>query len=128
MIDKETLDRMTKEIIGIAIRVHRQFGTAVFERVYETYFYHGLLKAGFTVERQKSMSVEFEGITMERAYRLDLLVENAIIIEVKAVETLLEVHRLQLLAYLKLSGYPLGLLINFHAPTIRSQLKRYANF
>jgi len=119
------LNHISEIIIGVAISVHREFGPGVFEKVYETFLQHGLIQAGLIVERQKSMSITHNGYTIERAYRLDLLVEEAIIVEVKAVEALQDVHSAQVLSYLRLSGYPLGLLMNFHAATLKGGLKRF---
>ncbi len=124
MWDMDRIDKITKDIIGCAIHIHRRFGPVLYERVYETLLYHMLVKKGYTVERQKSIDIEFDGIVLQKACRLDLLVENCIIVEIKAVDFLIKTHENQLLAYLRVTGYPTGLLINFHAETIKKDLIR----
>jgi len=117
-------DTTSNAIIGCALKIHRFFGPGVFERVYETYLAHELRKQGFHVERQVRVPVEYDGLRMESAYRLDLLVNSEVIVEIKAVETLLPVHHAQLLSYLRLSGHHIGLLINFHEKLLKRGLKR----
>jgi GxxExxY protein len=126
MDDLHELDIITEDIIGCAIRIHQHFGPGVFERVYEIYLAHELKKLGYQVERQVRVPVEYDGIRMEVAYRIDLLVESAVVIEIKAVDTLLPVHHAQLLSYLRLAGYRLGLLINFHEKLLKRGLRRIA--
>lgn len=121
---KLEFDSTSKAIIGCAIKIHRFFGPGVFERVYETYLAHELKKQGFAVERQVRVPVVYDGIRMESAYRIDLLVNSEVVVEIKAVDTLLPVHHAQLLSYLRLSGHHIGLLINFHEKLIRRGLKR----
>jgi iron complex transport system substrate-binding protein len=124
MWDMKRIDQITEDIIGCAIHIHRRFGPVLYERVYETLLYHMLVKMGYTVEQQKTIDIEFDGIVLQKACRLDLLVENCIIVEIKAVDFLIKTHENQLLAYLRVSGYPTGLLINFHAETIKKDLIR----
>ena len=124
MWDMDRINAITEDIIGCAIHIHRRFGPILYERVYEILLYHMLVKKGSTVERQKSLDIEFDGIVLQKACRLDLLVENCIIVEIKAVDFLIKTHENQLLAYLRVSGYPTGLLINFHGETIKKGLIR----
>jgi len=124
MDDKKEFDPTSRAIIGSAIKIHRHFGPGVFERVYETYLAHELKKQGYAVERQLRVPVVYDGIRMESAYRIDLLVNSEVVVEIKAVDTLLPVHHAQLLSYLRLSGHHIGLLINFHEKLLRRGLKR----
>lgn len=127
MTDQKEFDSTSKAIIGAAIKIHRHFGPGVFERVYETYLAHELRTRGFQVDRQVRVAVEYEGLRMEHAYRLDLLVNSEVVVEIKAVDTLLPIHHAQLLSYLRLSGYRVGLLINFHEKLLTRGLKRILN-
>ena len=111
---------LANRIIGCAMIVHRQFGPGLLETVYETCFCHELVKTGLEVHRQKSQPIIYDGIIFEDPFRLDLLVENTIIVENKAVEIVLPLHKAQVRSYLKLSNRRLGLLINFNVPYINS--------
>ena len=127
MVDQKEWDPTSKAIIGAAIKIHRHFGPGVFERVYEVYLAHELMQKGVQVERQVRVAVEYEGLRMEHAYRLDLLVNSEVVVEIKAVDTLLPIHHAQLLSYLRLSGHRVGLLINFHEKLLSRGLKRILN-
>ncbi|HEX8915553.1 MAG TPA: GxxExxY protein [Humisphaera sp.] len=105
---------LTREIIGAAIEVHKEFGPGVLESTYERCLAHELALRGLTVRRQVELPVVYKGMALDCGYRLDLLVEDRVIVEVKAVEKLHPVHEAQLISYLKLSGKRVGLLINFH--------------
>ena len=115
---------LTNRIIRAALRVHSQLGPGLLESVYETCLAYELNKAGLTVERQKSLPVVYGDIRLESGFRLDLLVEDAVIVELKAVEELAPIHGAQLLTYLKLSGYHVGLLINFNVEHLRRGIRR----
>ncbi|HOJ04260.1 MAG TPA: GxxExxY protein [Bacteroidota bacterium] len=128
MWDTKRLNIITNDIIGCAIRIHRRFGPILFERVYEQLLYQLLVNQGYTVERQKALDIQLGEVVLPRAYRLDLLVEECVIVEIKAVDFLLKLHEQQLLAYLRVTGYPAGLLINFHAETIVKGLIRRCNY
>lgn len=104
-------ERITKQIIGAAIRVHRALGPGLLENTYEACLCHELAKLNLKVQRQVSMPVRYDGIALDCGYRLDLLVEDCVVIELKAVEKLDKVHEAQLITYLKLGEFPVGLLI-----------------
>ncbi|HJU83775.1 MAG TPA: GxxExxY protein [Holophagaceae bacterium] len=105
-------------------KVYRALGPGLLESAYETCLVHDLRKRGLQVETQKALGITFEDLKVEAAYRLDSLVENCIILELKAVEALQPVHEAQLLTYLRLSGRRLGFLVNFNAPNFKTALKR----
>ena len=118
---------LTREVIGAAITVHRELGPGLLESTYETCLEHELVQRGFQVERQKPLPVVFKDVKLEAGYRIDLLVEDEIVIEVKAVEALAPVHEAQVLTYLKLSGRRFGLLINFNVPLLKDGIRRLVN-
>jgi GxxExxY protein len=118
------LNQITERVIGAAIEVHQELGPGLLESAYEACLAHLLLGAGYFVERQKIQPIHFRGLELDEGYRLDLLVERKVLIELKAVERLLPVHEAQVLSYLKLSGCRVGLLINFHVPRLVAGLKR----
>ena len=107
-------NKWSNEIIGSAIHVHSVLGPGLLEKVYEECLSHVLFKKGFTIEKQKSLPVHFEDIYLDAGFKIDLLVNDAIVLELKTVERLVPVHEAQLQTYLKLSGKTLGLLINFN--------------
>ena len=118
---------MTDEIIGSAIEVHRSLGPGLLESAYETCLAYELGERGFNVERQKSLPVIYREVKLEAGYRLDLLVNGSVIVEVKAVERLLPIHDAQLISYLGLSGCSLGLLINFNVKLLKHGIRRLVN-
>ncbi|BAI61689.1 conserved hypothetical protein [Methanocella paludicola SANAE] len=128
---KEPIPDKTNKISGIivdsALTVHRTLGPGLLERVYEECLIQELTLRGLKVESQIPLPIEYKGLRIEDAVRIDILVENCVIIEIKAVETVLPVHEAQLLTYLKLSNNRLGLLINFNSPLIKDGIKRIAN-
>ncbi|WP_349361665.1 GxxExxY protein [Hymenobacter sp. H14-R3] len=107
-----------------AYNLHVALGPGLLESVYETLLAHELRKLGLEVQTQVALPVVYDGLRLESGFRMDLLVENLVVVELKSVEILLEVHHMQLLTYLKLSGYKLGLLINFNVPYIKSVIFR----
>ncbi len=117
-------DPLSKTVIGGAIAVHRELGPGLLESVYETCLLRELLMRGLHVARQVRLPVRYRGEVVSGAFRVDLLVEDALIIEVKAVESLLEIHRAQLLTYLKLSGIRRGLVINFNVLRLSTGISR----
>jgi len=119
------VNRVTERIIGAAIEVHRHLGPGLLESTYETCLAYELQTAGLKVERQKSLPLIYKSITIDQGYRLDLLVEKQVIVELKAVEKLMPVHEAQLLSYLKLSGCKVGLLINFNVKLLKYGVKRF---
>ena len=118
---------LTGRIIGCAMRVHTVLGAGLLESAYEACLCYELRKAGLKVEQQKPVSLIYEEVKLECAYRMDLFVENQIIVELKAVDTLHPIHTTQLLTYLKLSNHKLRLLINFNVQHLRDGIKRVAN-
>jgi len=127
MSEGQNLDAITRRIIGAAINVHRALGPGLLESAYETCLAFELQQLGLKVERQKPLPVHYRGIVLDCGYRLDLVVENSVIVEVKATEGLLPVHQAQVLSYLRLSGLRVGLLITFNVPVLKRGLKRIVN-
>ena len=120
------LDSLGKLIVDSAFQVHRNLGPGLLESVYEHCMAHESAKRGISVKRQVALPVIYDGETIDAALKLDVLVEDAVILEIKAVERVLPVHRAQLLTYLKLADKRLGFLINFNVPLIRDGISRLA--
>lgn len=120
------VDRVAKQVVDAAFTVHSTLGAGLLESVYEVCLAYELTKRGLKAERQLALPVVYDNVRLEAGFRLDLLVEKSVVVELKAVETLIPVHSAQLLTYLKLSGYRLGLLINFNVPLIKDGIKRLA--
>lgn len=118
------INELTKEVIGAAMEVHRALGPGLLESAYEECLCHELSVRGIPFERQKPLPVVFKAVKLDCGYRLDLLVMNEVVVEVKAVEGLLPIHEAQLLTYLKLGGWRVGLLINFNVPVLKDGIKR----
>lgn len=112
------VNQLAYEVVGCAIEVHKHLGPGLLESIYEECFTEELTIAGFKVDRQINVPIAYKGRSLSSPLRLDLLVNDLIIIELKVVETILPVHKAQLLSYLKLTGKPKGLLINFHTDNI----------
>jgi GxxExxY protein len=127
--DAETLsfNELTDHVIGACIEIHRSLDPGLLESAYEECLCYELSVAGIKFERQKPLPVRFKGVSLDCGYRLDLVVERRLIVELKTVEHILPIHEAQLLTYLKLSGLTLGLLINFNVPVLKSGIKRIAN-
>ena len=123
-VDNEKLNELTETIIGAAIRVHRELGPGLLESTYEACLSYELVEAGLGVERQVTLPVRYRGVTLDCGYRIDLLVENAVIVELKSVDRLEPIHEAQLLSYLKLSDCNVGLLINFNVKLLRNGIRR----
>ena len=121
------LNAISETIIGSAIEVHRALGPGLLESAYEACLIHELTRSGLKVEHQKPVTLLYKGTTIDCAYRLDLLVEDSVIVELKAIDTILPVHKAQLLSYLKLTGLKLGLLINFNVELLKHGIQRIAN-
>ena len=122
-----TLDDITGEIIAASIKLHRDLGPGLLESVYEKILAKVLTKRGLMIERQKSICFEYEGICFDDGFKVDLLVEGQVVVELKSVEKVVPVHGKQLLTYLRLMNLPVGLLINFGAPTLKEGLHRVVN-
>ena len=115
---------LTEHIIGAAIQVHRELGPGLLESAYETCLCYELTQNGLKIERQKVIPISYKGIKVDAGYRLDLVVEGQVIVEIKAVSELLPVHEAQLLSYLKQVGGGRGLLINFNVKLLKYGLRR----
>lgn len=114
-------------IRGAAFKIHSKLGPGLLESVYEKVLSHELIKSGLSVQNQKGISMIYEGLIFDVGFRLDILVENKVIIEVKSVEALSDVHHKQLLTYLKLTDRKLGLLINFNTTDLKTSIVRIVN-
>ena len=121
------LDHITGPIIESAILLHRRLGPGVFESVYETVLAARLRREGLDVERQRPVSFTFDGMRFDHGFRIDLLVERSVIVEVKALDRVAPVHRKQLLTYLRLMNLRVGLLLNFSAETMKEGITRVVN-
>ena len=124
MVDAE---RLASAAIDVAVRIHQRLGPGLLESVYETLLCEHMRRAGYGVERQKPVGFEMDGVRIADAFRLDLLIEGVLIIEVKSVDRLIPVHTKQLLTYLRLLDLRLGLLMNFNQETLRDGLRRVVN-
>ena len=120
-------NELSKIVIGCAIKVHSELGPGLLESAYEECLYYVLKKEGLFVEKQKPMPLIYEEVKLECGYRLDLLVENKLVIEVKSVEALNDVHLAQTLTYLKIGNFKLGLLINFNVSLLKNGVRRIVN-
>ncbi len=120
----QNLNEISYAIIGCAYKVHRQIGPGLLESTYEVCLEYELKKAGLHVQKQVYLPVIYESIRLDAGYKIDLLIENQIIVELKAIDKIAPVHQAQLMAYLKLSGKQLGLLINFNVPDLQQGIKR----
>ncbi|MBS7255235.1 GxxExxY protein [Flavobacterium branchiicola] len=114
-------------IIGLAIQIHKTIGPGLLENVYKECLFYKIKQRGLQVEKEKSIPLIFEEIKLDSSYRIDLLVENKFIIEIKAVESLTVNHLAQTLTYLRLGNYKLGLLINFNEALLKNGIRRVAN-
>lgn len=121
------LDGITEKIIGSSIKLHQTLGPGLLESVYELILARDLERAGLQVERQRPVSFEYDGLWFDDAFRVDLLVEGTIVVELKSVEKLAPVHSKQLLTYLRLLNLPVGLLLNFGAATLKDGIQRVVN-
>ena len=117
-------NEITEKIIGCAIKVHSNLGPGLLESAYKECLYFELVKSGLTVEKEKPLPLIYEEVKMDCGYRIDLLVENSVVIEIKSVEAINDVHAAQVLTYLKLSKCRIGLLINFNVVKLTNGIKR----
>lgn len=121
------INKLSKRIIGAAIEVHRTLGPGLLESAYEQCLCHELNLQKISFERQKELPVTYKGMKLDCGYRLDIMVENAIILELKSCEKIEPIHKAQLLTYLKLTGISLGLILNFNRATMREGIARIVN-
>jgi GxxExxY protein len=117
-------DPLTQQVIGCAIEVHRNLGPGLLESTYEKCLAHELKLAGLSFINQVSMPIDYKGITLDSGYRLDFLIDDYLVVELKAVEQLLPIHQAQLITYMKLAEAPVGLLINFNVKLLKDGIRR----
>jgi GxxExxY protein len=117
-------NKITEQIIDAAIEVHRALGPGLLESAYEECLCHELRLRGVAFERQRPLPVEYKRTKLDCGYRLDLLVAGAVVVEIKAVDSIMPIHEAQLLTYLKVGGWKLGLLINFNVPVLKDGIRR----
>lgn len=120
-------NELSNRIIGLAIKVHRNLGPGLLESAYQECLFYELTIAEYLVEKQKELPLVYEAVKLDYGYRVDLLVEKKVVVEIKSVEALNDVHLAQVLTYLKLSNCKLGLLINFNVALLKDGIKRVAN-
>ncbi|MFZ0945526.1 MAG: GxxExxY protein [Syntrophobacteraceae bacterium] len=118
------LNTITERIIGAAIEVHKVLGPGLMESAYEECLCRELVLRGVGLERQLPLPVEYKGVRLDCGYRLDLLVEQSVVVEIKSLSSIEPIHEAQLLTYLKLGGWKLGLLVNFNVPTLKDGIRR----
>jgi GxxExxY protein len=123
--EEDGLRRLSGAVLGAAIEVHRTLGPGLLESAYEACLAYELTGRGLAVEQQLSLPVLYKGVELDCLYRLDMVVEARVLLEIKAVERILPVHQAQILSYLRLSRLPLGLLINFHCATLKEGVRRF---
>ena len=123
----DRLNLITGEIVNAAVTIHSELGPGLLESVYGVLLFHDLIRRGFRAEKQKWITFRHRGIRFKKGFRIDLIVENSIIIEVKSCEAIARVHEKQLLTYLKILNLRLGLLLNFGAPLMKDGIRRIIN-
>ena len=117
-------ENLTERILGAAIEVHRHLGPGLLESAYETCLCHELHLRGLAFQRQVSLPIDYKGVKLDAGYRIDILVENRVILELKCVQEIAAIHEAQLLTYLRLTGAKVGLILNFHVPVMKQGIKR----
>jgi GxxExxY protein len=122
-----TENELSQWVIGAAIKVHKALGPGLLENAYKECLYYELTQSGLYVEKEKAMPLIYESVELDCGYRMDLLVEDKLVVELKSVKTLNDIHLSQLLTYLKLGEYRLGLLINFNVALLKEGIKRVVN-
>ena len=123
----KTIDEISGDVVGEAIRIHRELGPGLLESVYETVLAGSLSRIGYRVARQFPVAIEYDGLSFDAAFRVDILVEDRLIVEIKCVEQLGKIHAKQLLTYLRLMKQPVGLLLNFSGLTMKEGIRRLVN-
>ena len=121
---KEEANRLSHEVIGAAIEVHRALGPGLLESAYEECLAHELTLRRIGFERQVPLPIRYKGVHLDCGYRMDMVIQNGLVLELKAIERILPIHQVQLLTYLRLSGTWLGLLLNFHVPVLQRGIQR----
>ena len=123
MIENE----LSKKVLGCAIEVHKLLGPGLLESAYQECLYYELVESGLKVKKEKPMPIVYKEVKLDHGYRIDLLVEDKLVIEIKTVDAFTDVHTAQILTYLRLGNYKLGLLLNFHVTTLKHGIKRVIN-
>jgi GxxExxY protein len=121
------IDQISGDVIDVALRLHRELGAGLLESAYEILLAGKLIAMGYGVQRQFPVDIEFEGVAIAGAFKIDLLIDNRLIVELKSVERLNAAHSKQVLTYLRLTNQPVGLLINFGGATLKEGLRRIVN-
>ncbi len=119
------MNELTEKIIGLAIEVHRHLGPGLLESAYQQCLVYEIEKSGLLVEKEKVLPIEYKEIVLEKAYKIDILVENRLVVELKTVDAFTDVHFAQILTYLKFGEYSTGLLINFNVKLLKNGIKRF---
>ncbi len=122
-----TENEISKIMIGKAIEVHKALGPGLLESAYQECLYYELFESGLKVEKEKPMPIIYKDVKLDHGYRIDLLIENKVVVEIKTVDAIIDVHEAQILTYLKLGDYKLGLLINFNVPLLKEGIRRFVN-
>lgn len=121
------IDDLSGEVVDAAIHIHRELGPGLLESVYETVLAGSLIRSGFKVDRQKPIDIHYDGMIFAAAFKIDILVDDRLVIEIKSVEQFGRAHGKQLLTYLRLTGQPVGLLLNFSGATMKEGIRRVVN-
>lgn len=124
---KYTEDELSNIIIGCAIEVHKKLGPGLLESAYQECLFYELIERGLEVVKEKPMPIIYKDVKLDHGYRLDLLVDNKVVIELKTVDAFTDVHFAQVLTYLRLGEFKLGLLLNFHVTSLKQGIKRIIN-
>lgn len=127
MSEREELNKITEGIIGAAIEIHRHLGPGLLESAYQAALAYELGQRGYKVEQQKPLPMMYKEIKLDTGYRLDFLVNDKVIVEIKSSDAIAPIHDAQILSYLKLSGCKVGLLINFNVKLVKNGIKRFVN-
>ena len=127
MILSDDIERLATIVIDCGLKIHIEIGPGLLESAYEAILEHRLTKMGLLVERQKAIGIHIDGLTLPDAFRADLVIENKLLLELKSVEKLINIHNMQTLTYLRLMNLPLGLLLNFGGESFKQGIKRIIN-
>jgi GxxExxY protein len=127
MLEMEKLNKLSKVVFGEAIEVHKELGTGLLESAYQPCLLYSLTEKGLNVEKEKAMPIKYKNVELDCGYRIDLLVERELVVELKAVEELNNIHIAQVMSYLKMSNFRLGLLLNFNVKYLKQGIKRIIN-
>ncbi|MDE5432464.1 GxxExxY protein [Elizabethkingia meningoseptica] len=120
-------NELSRIVFDLGLKIHKKLGAGLFESVYEECLFYEINNYGLQVERQKYLPIIYENLLIEKAFKIDLIVENKLILEIKAVDFLNDIHRVQVLTYLKMTGCKLGLLLNFRTDVFKDGIKRVIN-